>query len=95
MIDQWWLTTRVFVCLCQATEEDHKDRLELLAAIQAMTDVAQAINEYKRRKDLGMTHVCYYTAWQAVLTLTLLEYNLYHETHLNIVYKGKNLQNSL
>lgn len=40
------------VC-CQATEEEHEDRQCLLAAISAMTDVAHAINEYKRRKDLG------------------------------------------
>jgi len=37
----------------KATEDDHSDKLELLAAITVMTDVAQAINEYKRRKDLG------------------------------------------
>lgn len=39
--------------LFQSTEEDHADKTEVLKAINAMTDVAQAINEYKRRKDLG------------------------------------------
>ncbi|XP_052800094.1 dynamin-binding protein-like isoform X2 [Mya arenaria] len=38
--------------LFKATEEDHADKRPLQQAIQAMTDVAQAINEYKRRKDL-------------------------------------------
>ncbi len=38
---------------CQATEEEHDDKKSLLQAINAMTDVAHAINEYKRRKDLG------------------------------------------
>ncbi|KAH3885546.1 hypothetical protein DPMN_009541, partial [Dreissena polymorpha] len=38
--------------LCKSTEEDHPDKTELVAAMNAMTDVAQAINEYKRRKDL-------------------------------------------
>ncbi|OWF54976.1 dynamin-binding protein-like [Mizuhopecten yessoensis] len=38
--------------LIKTTEEGHKDKLELLDAINTMTDVAAAINEYKRRKDL-------------------------------------------
>ncbi|XP_060066478.1 dynamin-binding protein-like [Ylistrum balloti] len=38
--------------LAKTTEENHKDKLELLNAINSMTDVATAINEYKRRKDL-------------------------------------------
>ena len=37
----------------QATEDDHPDKKQLRASIGAMTDVATAINEYKRRKDLG------------------------------------------
>jgi len=37
----------------QSTEEEHADKAPTLKAINAMTDVAQAINEYKRRKDLG------------------------------------------
>lgn len=44
--------TCCLVCL-QTTEDDHADKAELLASINAMTDVATAINEYKRRKDLG------------------------------------------
>ncbi|KAK3591896.1 hypothetical protein CHS0354_005105 [Potamilus streckersoni] len=38
--------------LIKVTEESHPDKIELLSAINAMTDVATAINEYKRRKDL-------------------------------------------
>ncbi|XP_069133070.1 dynamin-binding protein-like [Argopecten irradians] len=38
--------------LIKTTEENHKDKLELLNAINSMTNVATAINEYKRRKDL-------------------------------------------
>ncbi|KAL3842358.1 hypothetical protein ACJMK2_020381 [Sinanodonta woodiana] len=38
--------------LIKVTEESHADKVELLSAINAMTDVATAINEYKRRKDL-------------------------------------------
>jgi hypothetical protein len=37
----------------QATEEDHPDKKEILNAINTMTEVASAINEYKRRTDLG------------------------------------------
>ena len=39
--------------LCQSTEGDHPDKVAIANAIRAMTDVATAINEYKRRKDLG------------------------------------------
>ncbi|XP_067655097.1 dynamin-binding protein-like [Haliotis asinina] len=38
--------------LFKSTEDDHKDKQEIVKAINAMTDVATAINEYKRRKDL-------------------------------------------
>ncbi|XP_071100448.1 dynamin-binding protein-like isoform X2 [Haliotis cracherodii] len=38
--------------LFKSTEDDHKDKHEIVKAINAMTDVATAINEYKRRKDL-------------------------------------------
>ncbi|KAK3102404.1 hypothetical protein FSP39_011155 [Pinctada imbricata] len=38
--------------LFKSTEDDHPDKPEILAGINAMTDVATAINEYKRRKDL-------------------------------------------
>ncbi|XP_046555696.1 LOW QUALITY PROTEIN: dynamin-binding protein-like [Haliotis rubra] len=38
--------------LFKSTEDDHKDKQEIVKAISAMTDVATAINEYKRRKDL-------------------------------------------
>ena len=41
------------VCILQATDESHCDRQNLVASIAAMTEVAAAINEYKRRKDLG------------------------------------------
>ncbi|KAJ8298585.1 hypothetical protein KUTeg_022645 [Tegillarca granosa] len=43
----------VISLLEKATEDDHKDKTCTLAAINAMADVATAINEYKRRKDLG------------------------------------------
>ena len=36
-----------------STEDNHPDKDKILQAINAMTDVATAINEYKRRKDLG------------------------------------------
>ncbi|KAH9495019.1 hypothetical protein Btru_018446 [Bulinus truncatus] len=38
--------------LLKNTEDDHDDKEEIEMAIRAMTDVAKAINEYKRRKDL-------------------------------------------
>ncbi|XP_013387330.1 dynamin-binding protein [Lingula anatina] len=38
--------------LLKSTEDSHPDKFPLLTAINAMTDVATAINEYKRRKDL-------------------------------------------
>ncbi|XP_063400235.1 dynamin-binding protein-like [Mytilus trossulus] len=38
--------------LIKSTEDSHEDKLEVLNGINAMTDVAAAINEYKRRKDL-------------------------------------------
>ena len=51
---QTHLMLNAFICiLLQATEEEHQDKASLLKAINAMTDVAHAINEYKRRKDLG------------------------------------------
>ena len=44
----------VFICCAfKSTEEDHMDYIHLTAAVQAMTEVAVAINEFKRRKDLG------------------------------------------
>ena len=49
----------------QATEEEHEDKKSLLQAINAMTDVAHAINEYKRRKDLGKTRLVMYKQVQA------------------------------
>ena len=39
----------------QCTEDDHPDKVAITNAIRAMTDVATAINEYKRRKDLGQS----------------------------------------
>lgn len=39
--------------LLQNTEDGHDDKEEIEKAIREMTDVAKAINEYKRRKDLG------------------------------------------
>ncbi|XP_076450774.1 dynamin-binding protein-like isoform X2 [Babylonia areolata] len=38
--------------LLKSTEDDHPDKVAINSAIRAMTDVATAINEYKRRKDL-------------------------------------------
>ncbi|ESO86909.1 hypothetical protein LOTGIDRAFT_71852, partial [Lottia gigantea] len=38
--------------LLRVTEDSHKDKVEVCQAINAVTDVAKAINEYKRRKDL-------------------------------------------
>ena len=37
----------------QYTPEIHRDKYNLLKAISVMADVANAINEFKRRKDLG------------------------------------------
>ena len=39
--------------LMQNTEDNHIDKRHLMEAIHTMTDVAAAINEFKRRKDLG------------------------------------------
>ena len=53
----------VLFYLCfQSTEDSHKDKVEILNGINAMTDVAKAINEYKRRKDLGNFHI-----WQPAI----------------------------
>ncbi|GFO19681.1 dynamin-binding protein-like [Plakobranchus ocellatus] len=38
--------------LLKNTEDDHPDKFGIVEAIKSMTDVAKAINEYKRRKDL-------------------------------------------
>ncbi|KAL5007497.1 hypothetical protein ScPMuIL_016303 [Solemya velum] len=38
--------------LLKVTEEEHPDKIGIQQAIQKMTNVATAINEYKRRKDL-------------------------------------------
>ena len=41
-------------CGCvQVTDESHVDKPYLVVAMTAMTEVAAAINEFKRRKDLG------------------------------------------
>uniref|UniRef100_A0ABM0MY84 Flocculation protein FLO11-like n=1 Tax=Saccoglossus kowalevskii TaxID=10224 RepID=A0ABM0MY84_SACKO len=40
----------------KVTEDDHADKHNLLVAINTMTDVATAINEFKRRKDLVMKY---------------------------------------
>lgn len=37
----------------QCTEDDHKDRADLVQAVSIMADVAAFINESKRRKDIG------------------------------------------
>ena len=39
--------------LIQVTDESHPDKHHLVVAMTAMTEVAAAINEFKRRKDLG------------------------------------------
>jgi len=41
----------------QVTDESHVDKPYLVVAMTAMTEVAAAINEFKRRKDLG-TYWC-------------------------------------
>ena len=43
------------VYLLQNTEEDHDDKRHLVSAMSVMTQVAAAINEFKRRKDLGQS----------------------------------------
>lgn len=40
-------------CDAQSTEDSHPDKVHLHQALDGMTDVAAAINEFKRRKDLG------------------------------------------
>jgi len=40
----------------QVTDESHVDKPYLVVAVTAMTEVAAAINEFKRRKDLGAFH---------------------------------------
>ncbi|XP_078587056.1 dynamin-binding protein-like isoform X1 [Branchiostoma floridae x Branchiostoma japonicum] len=42
--------------LLSTTEDDHQDKANILAAVNRMTDVATAINEDKRRKDLVMKY---------------------------------------
>ncbi|XP_077861889.1 uncharacterized protein LOC102808854, partial [Saccoglossus kowalevskii] len=42
--------------MIRVTEDDHADKHNLLVAINTMTDVATAINEFKRRKDLVMKY---------------------------------------
>jgi len=44
----------VCVYVIQVTAESHPDKPHLVVAMTAMTEVAAAINEFKRRKDLGM-----------------------------------------
>ena len=48
-----WFCLFISFLLVQNTEEDHPDKFHLLGAITCMTQVAAAINEFKRRKDLG------------------------------------------
>jgi len=36
------------------TESTHVDKAHLKTAVAAMTDVAATVNEYKRRKELGV-----------------------------------------
>jgi len=45
--------TCALLWLVQVTDESHPDKPHLIVAITAMTEVAAAINEFKRRKDLG------------------------------------------
>lgn len=42
----------------QYTAEIHRDKYNLIKAISVMADVANAINEFKRRKDLGKFAQC-------------------------------------
>lgn len=41
--------------LLGATPDSHHDRTQLTQALQAVKDINVNINEYKRRKDLGIT----------------------------------------
>ncbi len=43
----------LFFSHTQYTEDGHEDKENLQKAITTMTEVATAINEFKRRKDLG------------------------------------------
>ncbi|XP_070200464.1 dynamin-binding protein-like [Littorina saxatilis] len=42
--------------LLKCTEDEHPDKTAITNAMRAMTDVATAINEYKRRKDLAFKY---------------------------------------
>ena len=56
--------------LLQNTEEEHADKQLLLAAVNGMTQVAAAINEFKRRKDLGtkLRTLCYSSIYHQCLS---------------------------
>ncbi len=62
MYSKWWLVPLsdfYFSSFFQKyTPEIHGDKYNLLKAISVMTDVANAINEFKRRKDLGECVKC-------------------------------------
>lgn len=55
--------------LFQSTEEDHSDYRHLMDAVQVMTEVVMAINEFKRRKDLGQ---CLFHTFAALSVLSIL-----------------------
>ena len=49
-----YLTVRCAgVLIVQVTDESHVDKPHLVGAVTAVTEVAAAINESKRRKELG------------------------------------------
>ena len=45
--------------LVKYTEDDHPDKKHLISASKLMGEIANQINEVKRRKDLGTFHVKY------------------------------------
>lgn len=57
--------------LHRCTEDGHPDKMELLEAINLMTDVATAINEFKRGRDLG-TNYTFETLYIRLLYRALL-----------------------
>lgn len=48
-----------FPLFSKSTEETHADKCHLVDAVNGMTDVAAAINEFKRRKDLGQLKILF------------------------------------
>lgn len=51
MVQVFYLKKKFFTFQC--TDDSHPDKAGLKQAIGIMSDVATAINEFKRQKDLG------------------------------------------